>query len=115
MDIKKEFRTGILYSAMGKYSNMLIQILLNSILSRILTPNEFGIVAVVNVFLIFFQMLADFGIGPAIIQHKSLSKNEIQQIFSFLSSHSAAFAALYCIAIVKIPPIVQKNKGNFVK
>lgn len=97
MDIKKEFRTGILYSAMGKYSNMLIQILLNSILSRILTPKEFGIVAVVNVFLIFFQMLADFGIGPAIIQHKSLSKDEIQQIFSFTIVMSVIIGVLFML------------------
>ena len=83
MDLLKEFKIGLFYSAMGKYSNMLIQITLNAILSRILTPIEFGVVAIVNVFLFFFQMLADFGIGPAIIQSKNLSKQEIQQIFSF--------------------------------
>ena len=82
MDIAKSFRTGILYNALGKYSNVIIQLLVTSILSRMLTPKEYGLVAVVNVFLIFFQMIADSGIGPAIIQEKSLTKQDIQHIFS---------------------------------
>ena len=83
MGMAEEFKKGIFYSALGKYSNVVIQLLVTAVLSRILTPEEYGIVAVVNVFLIFFQMLADFGIGPAIIQNKTLSKQEINSIFGF--------------------------------
>lgn len=97
MNLKNEFRIGIFYSAVGKYSNMIIQILLNAILSRILTPAEFGIVTVVNVFLLFFQMLADFGIGPAIIQHKSLDDKEVQQIFSFTIMMSGILGIIFML------------------
>ena len=83
MGMADEFKKGVFYSALGKYSNVVIQLVVTAILSRILTPQEYGIVAVVNVFLIFFQMLADFGIGPAIIQNKTLTKNEINNIFGF--------------------------------
>lgn len=83
MGMADEFKKGVFYSALGKYSNVVIQLVVTAILSRILTPQEYGIVAVVNVFLIFFQMLADFGIGPAIIQNKTLTKNEINSIFGF--------------------------------
>lgn len=78
-----EFKKGVLYSAIGKYSNVIVQLLVQAILSRLLTPKEYGVVAVVNVFLVFFQMLADFGIGPAIIQNKKLTKKEINSIFVF--------------------------------
>lgn len=83
MGMADEFKKGVFYSALGKYSNVVIQLLVTAILSRILTPSEYGVVAVVNVFLVFFQMLADFGIGPAIIQNKLLSKSEINSIFGF--------------------------------
>ncbi|HEM4571294.1 TPA: lipopolysaccharide biosynthesis protein [Streptococcus suis] len=82
MDIAKSFKLGILYNALGKYSNVIIQLVVTSILSRMLSPKEYGLVAVVNVFLIFFQMIADSGIGPAIIQEKSLTKQDIQHIFT---------------------------------
>lgn len=83
MNIKDELKTGVIYNSIGKYSNLLISILVQIVLSRLLTPDEFGIVAIVNVFLVFFQLLADFGIGPAIIQRKDLEDVEINHIFSF--------------------------------
>lgn len=54
-----------------------------AILSRMLSPEEFGIVAVINVFIVFFQMFADMGFGTAVIQNKSLTDDEINQIFTF--------------------------------
>ncbi|WP_414838656.1 lipopolysaccharide biosynthesis protein [Carnobacterium sp. TMP28] len=83
MNLIDEFKKGVLYSAIGKYSNVIVQLLVQAILSRLLTPKEYGVVAVVNVFLVFFQLLADFGIGPAIIQNKQLTKKEINSIFVF--------------------------------
>lgn len=82
MDIAKSFKSGVLYNALGKYSNVVIQLIVTSILSRMLTPKEYGLVAVVNIFLVFFQMIADSGIGPAVIQVKSLTKQDIQHIFA---------------------------------
>ncbi|AXY25305.1 flippase [Suicoccus acidiformans] len=79
----KNLKEGIIYNAIGKYSNVIITFLVQVILSRLLAPDEFGIIAVVNVFLVFFQLLSDFGIGPAIIQRKDIDDNEVNQIFSF--------------------------------
>lgn len=78
-----QFKKGIFYTAMGKYSIVVVQLLVTSLLARLLTPSEFGIVSAVNVFLVFFQLLADFGIGPAIIQNKDLDSKEVNSIFSF--------------------------------
>lgn len=93
MGLTSDFKKGIFFSALGKYSNVVIQLIVTAVLSRILTPEDYGIVAVVNVFLIFFQMLADFGIGPAIIQNKSLDKNDIKSIFAF-SIYLAVFLGI---------------------
>lgn len=67
----------------SRYSNVLIQLFINSILARVLTPNDYGVVAVVSVFTTFFSMLADMGIGPAIIQNKELDDKDISNIFLF--------------------------------
>ena len=78
-----QFKKGILYTALGKYSIVVVQLLVQAFLRRLLAPNEYGIVSAVNIFLVFFQLLADFGIGPAIIQNKDLSNKEVNSIFSF--------------------------------
>lgn len=98
MGVANEFKKGIFYSALGKYSNVVIQLIVNAILSRILTPQDYGVVAVVNVFLIFFQMLADFGIGPAIIQNKTLTGKDISSIFAF-SIYLALFLGIGFMAL----------------
>ncbi|MDN6311213.1 MAG: lipopolysaccharide biosynthesis protein, partial [Psychroflexus sp.] len=79
----EQFKQALFYTAIGKYSIVVVQLLVQAVLSRILTPAEYGIVAAVNIFLVFFQLLADFGIGPAVIQNKDLNKKELNDIFSF--------------------------------
>lgn len=70
-------------NAGSKYITVILQIIYMAVLSRILTPEEFGIVSIINVFIIFFQLFADMGFGTAVIQNKTLTDDEVNQIFSF--------------------------------
>lgn len=76
-------RKATIINFVSKYSNIFIQLIINSILARILTPDDYGIVAVITVFISFFTIIADMGIGPAIIQYKDLKEKEISDIFIF--------------------------------
>lgn len=80
--VKRELISGFIINFIAKYSNVIIQFVIGAILARILTPKEFGIVAIVMVFVAFFNLLAYMGIGPAIIQHRSLDKDDINHIFA---------------------------------
>ena len=82
-DIRKNIRSGVLYTALSRYSNIVASIFLSAILARLLTPEEFGIVAIVVVFLSFFNLLSSFGIGAAIVQTKTLTDEDNSSIFSF--------------------------------
>jgi O-antigen/teichoic acid export membrane protein len=81
--MKNAFRAGMLFTAIGQYSNILIQLLINVILSRIISVEEFGVMANVQVFLLFFQMLVTAGLGPAIIQNKELSTKDYGVLFNY--------------------------------
>jgi teichuronic acid exporter len=80
---RKIFSKGVFYVSIARYSGILISIIIGSILARLLTPEEFGIVAIVTVFIVFFNLLSEFGIGPAVIQNKQLSEKNVQAIFTF--------------------------------
>ncbi|HHK6821357.1 TPA: oligosaccharide flippase family protein, partial [Streptococcus pneumoniae] len=97
MNVEKNLKRGIFYTAIGKYSNVVIQLLVTAILSRILSPVEYGIVAVVNVFLLFFQMLADSGIGPAIVQNKELNKSDLISIFSLTIYSGIVLSCIFAL------------------
>ena len=71
-NIKKQLFSGVFYTALAKYSGVLISLVVAGILARLLSPDDFGIVAVATVIIAFFNLLTDMGVSPAIIQHKSL-------------------------------------------
>lgn len=109
MDIKKSFRDGVFYTAIGKYSNVVIQLVITAILSRLISPAEYGIISVVNVFLVFFQILADSGIGPAIIQNKELNEHDLDNIFSITVFLGFVLAILFACLGYPISFIYQNN------
>lgn len=82
-NITNSLKKGIIINFIAKYSNLIIQIFITAILARILTPEDYGIITVVMVFITFFNLLGDMGLGPAIIQNKQLNKKEISDIFLF--------------------------------
>ena len=85
----------------AKYSTIFIQLIYNGILSRILVPEDFGIVAVVNVFVTFFMLFGDMGIGSAVVQNKTLTEKETNNIFSFTVYLGLVLAAIF--ALFSIP------------
>ena len=82
-NIKSQLFSGVFYTALAKYSGVVISLVVAGILARLLSPDDFGIVAVATVIIAFFNLLTDMGVSPAIVQHKSLTKDDLSNIFSF--------------------------------
>lgn len=93
--LKKELVSGVFYIAVAKYSGILFQIVVSAILARLLSPTDFGIVAVATVIITFFSILSDIGIGPAIIQKKELNREDLKSIFSFTVILGFIIASLF--------------------
>ena len=75
--------SGILYTALSKYSGLIISIVTTAVLSRLLTPEDFGLIAIATIFISFFSIISDLGIGPAVIQNKELTEKDYRNLFSF--------------------------------
>ena len=96
--ISKSLTTGVIYTAIARYSGVFFSIFIGAILARLLTPEEFGIVALVTVFVSFFGLLSDFGLGQAVVQNQSLTNKDIQSIFSFSIFLGLFLASLFFFA-----------------
>ncbi len=107
--IKRELINGVKITLISKYSNVLVQIILGIILARLLSPEEFGVAAVIMILVTFFSLLADMGIGPAVIQHKQLSKGDIERIF-FFSVILAFILGLIFLLCADLIAFFYKNK-----
>ena len=98
---KVSIRDAAIISFVGKYSAAFIRIAYIAVLARILSPNDFGVVAVVTVFTTFFMLLANMGIGPAVIHNRQLDKSDISSIFTL--TIYVGFAMGIIFALFSIP------------
>lgn len=81
----------------SKYSNVAVHLVVTMVLSRMLTPEEFGTAAIVTVFTSFFSIIADVGISTAIIQYKDLAKRECDALFFLSVVVGIVLAAVFCL------------------
>ena len=76
-NLKQQLFSGVFYTALAKYSGIIISLVVAGVLARLLSPDDFGIVAIATVIIAFFGIFTDMGISPAIIQDKTLTKHEL--------------------------------------
>ena len=108
VSFKKDIASGVMYTAIAKYSSMALQLVVTAILARILCPSDYGAIAIVTVFINFFNILGDIGIGPAIIQNKKLEEEDIESIFST----TIYMGGLLCIIFASCASTISSYYNN---
>jgi PST family polysaccharide transporter len=78
-----DFNKAIKKSAVMKLATFIVQFIILMILSRMFTPFEFGVIASIQVFIIFFQMFSEIGIGPALVNEEHIKPSERDGVFTF--------------------------------
>lgn len=82
----------------SKYINIAVQLLITAVLARLVSPEDFGILAIVTVFSAFFMMISDMGIGVAVIQYQDLSEKDYGSLFGFSIILSVLLSLVFCLA-----------------
>ena len=77
---RRAVRGGVVSVAM-QYGNGVLQIVAAVILARLLTPADFGLVAIVTVLTSFAPLLIDFGLGDATAQRDKITPSQISSLF----------------------------------
>lgn len=83
MHIRKELAKGTFWTAVGSYSHYIFAFVISAILSRMLTPADFGVVSMVMVYTGFVDMLAEFGISATVVQKRTLDRLGLSTVFWF--------------------------------
>lgn len=97
--LKGRVITGTLWNFCQKISAQLMSLVISIILARILTPDDYGIVAMITVFTNIAMVFITTGFSSAIIQKKELSDADISTMFySGLALSFVLYAILYFAA-----------------
>ena len=77
----KETANGILWSFTSRFLQLGIQLVLTIILSRLLTPEDFATVGLLNVFTLLCAVIIDSGFGQALIRKVNLTEEDSSTVF----------------------------------
>lgn len=101
-NLKTKATTGVLWTAIEKYSTVLIQFISSIILARLLTPYDYGCIGMLSIFVVLAQTIIDGGFGAALIQKKQPTQADYSTIFWW--NLGMAFL-LYAILFLSAPAI----------
>lgn len=89
----------VIWSFIQRGGTLVIGFITNIILARLLTPEDFGCVGIILVFVSIADILVDGGLGSALINKKKLTKEDISTVFvSNLLISISIFILLYLSA-----------------
>lgn len=108
MTFNDKLKKGLIHTLFSQYSVVFIQIILGIILARILSPFEFGVVAVILIFLNFFNLQAS-SIAPGIIQYRDLSERNLNDL-KIISIAGSLIITILFIIITFLVSIYFKEK-----
>lgn len=84
MDLRQKVLSGLGWSAGAKFLGQLISWPITIIVMRLLTPGDYGLMAIAGVFIAFLTTLSEFGLGAALIQRQKLEESTLRHVFGFL-------------------------------
>ena len=102
MKISKAIYQGLGWGGSGIIIKVFLQIGFMSVMARLLSPSDFGVMALVGLSLKFFQYFAHSGVAPSLIQKESVNNEDVSTSL-FLTIVMAT--VLYSILFVFSPSI----------
>jgi O-antigen/teichoic acid export membrane protein len=100
--LKKKTAKGVLWSSIERFSVQGIMFVVMIIMARLLTPNDYGLVGMLSVFIAISQSLIDSGFSQALIRKQDRTEVDNSTVFYF---NIVVGIVLYLILFVCAPLI----------
>lgn len=77
--LKQKTIIGTLWSSVDRFASAGINFILGLVLARLLLPKEYGLIAMISIFMAISQSIIDSGFSNALIRKKIVQKQIIQR------------------------------------
>lgn len=99
--------SGVIWKFAEQLSAQMVTFVVSVILARLLSPTDYGKIALVNVFILLANTFVESGFGSALIQKKDADNVDFSTVFYFSIALSAAFYLLLFLAAPAIASFYQ--------
>lgn len=81
--LKQKALQGVFWSLIERFSVQGVQFILSILIARLISPLDYGLVAMISVFMVIAQTLIDSGFSNALIQRKNRNESDFSTVFYF--------------------------------
>ena len=106
-NLKSKVLSGLFWQYFQRIANQLVGFIVSIILARLLLPEDFGVVALMGVFITVSNIFIDSGFGNALIQRKSIDELDTSSVF-YINLFVSFF--LYGLLFI-ISPVIARYYG----
>tara|TARA_B110000240_G_scaffold84320_1_gene95983 strand:- start:6923 stop:8362 length:1440 start_codon:yes stop_codon:yes gene_type:complete len=99
MSLKKQALSGVFWSSMQLFGNQFIGFGVSMVLARLLLPSEFGLIAMLGVFIGLGTALINSGLTQSLIRTENLNDEDFSTVFFFnLGGSIVIYSIIYIVA-----------------
>jgi O-antigen/teichoic acid export membrane protein len=107
-NLKHQTITGLGWRSLTTGGRILLRLSVGVILARLLGPEAFGLIGLATIVIGFGDLFVDIGLGPAIVQRKTLTERHVRVGFTFSLFGGLSLAVL----IFSFAPLVARLMGD---
>lgn len=107
-ELRKKTKSALIWNTINQFGRFGFRFIVTVVLARILTPEDFGLVAMILVITSFSDFFIDSGFKIGIVQQKTLSDEELSSVFFLNILVGAGFMLL----VFLIAPIIGSIYEN---
>jgi len=109
-EVIKKTNTAIRFRLIFKCGQQVVALVLGVVLARILSPTEFGVIAIANMIVYYANNFTNFGLNNALVQHDDINHTHINTVFTIDFTISLVLVGLTILAADRIA-IVFHNQN----
>lgn len=94
---------GLKWTAIERFSNQIIQFLVSIIIARIVSPNDYGILGILLVFINISQVFVDSGFGSSLVYNNKIEDKYLNTTFVF----NLSISTIIVIVLYFFAPLIQ--------
>jgi O-antigen/teichoic acid export membrane protein len=106
-NLKEKTINGVVWSAVDRFSSQGIQFVFNILIARVLLPDDYGVVAMLSIFMAVAQAFIDSGFGNALIRKPDKTDVDYDTVFHF----NLTVSILFCVVLWFTAPLIAKFYG----
>lgn len=108
MSIKEKAISGVIWNSAGRFIILGFEFITGIILARLLSPDDFGLVGMVTIFLVLSETLINSGFSQALIRKPECSEEDYATAFMF----NLLTSAVLVITLYFVAPFISKFYEN---